>query len=189
MNTTLPAAVNETTNITTTQSPGEETGDLVNATLSTVAATNSSKTQNEENATSTDVGGVTGMPTDNNVTTTVIDTEVSVVDVTATVGKNLTSVPDPGPSTAGPLTTEADNLTLVNNASISTTESAGSVNSSLSGTATGAPHGGTVLLTTGANVTNIDAITTTTSTTTRTRTTTTTEELKVPTTSNPHVSA
>ena len=80
-NTTLPAVVNETSNITTTQSPGEGTADLVNATLSTLAATNSSKTQNGENATSTDVGGVTGMPTDKNVTTTVIDTEVSVVDV------------------------------------------------------------------------------------------------------------
>ena len=175
-NTTLP--LNETTNITTTQNPG----DVASATLSTVEATNSSKTQGEgtpENSTSTDEGGVTEMPSDNNVTTTVIDTEVSVVDVTATVGKNLTSVPDPGPSSAGPLTTESDNVTLANNASLSTTEATGGADSSLTGTTIG----GNVLQT---NVTNIDAITTTTSTTS---TTTTTEEVKVPTTSNPHVSA
>ena len=166
-NTTLP--LNETTNITTTQNPG----DVSNVTLSTVGT--------PENSTSTDQGGVTEMPSDNNVTTTVIDTEVSVVDVTATVGKNLTSVPDPGPSSAGPLTTESDNLTLANNAFLSTTEATDSGNSSLSETTIG----GNVLQT---NVTNIDAITTTTTTST-TSTTTTTEEVKVPTTSNPHVSA
>merc|ERR1719234_2742517 len=184
------ALVNETTNIATTQNPvvEDETGDPANATFSTVEATNSSLTQNTtdvegiaENVTITDLGEVTDSPADVNITT--IDTEVSIVDVTATVAKNLTSVPDPGPSSAGPLTTESDNVTLANNnASLSTTEAPGSENATLSVTAIVGN------MTTGANVTNVDSIKTTTTTTTTT-TTKTTEELKVPTTSNPHVSA
>merc|ERR1719234_2341327 len=188
-NTTL--LVNEMTNIATTQNPvvEDETGDPANATFSTVEATNSSLTQNTtdvegiaENVTITDLGEVTDSPADVNITT--IDTEVSIVDVTATVAKNLTSVPDPGPSSAGPLTTESDNVTLANNnASLSTTEAPGSENATLSVTAIG---GNT---STGTNVTNVDSIKTTTTTTTTTTTITTTEDLKVPTTSNPHVSA
>merc|ERR1719234_1258627 len=187
-NTTL--LVNEMTNIATTQNPvvEDETGDPANATFSTVEATNSSLTQNTtdvvgtaENVTITDQGEVTDSPADVNITT--IDAEVSIVDVTATVAKNLTSVPDPGPSTAGPLTTESDNVTLANdNAFLSTTEAPGSENATLSVTAIVGN------MTTGANVTNVDSIKTTTTTTTTT-TTKTTEELKVPTTSNPHVSA
>merc|ERR1719234_974364 len=188
-NTTM--LVNETTNIATTQNPvvEDETGDPANATFSTVEATNSSLTQNTtdvegiaENVTITDLGEVTDSPADVNITT--IDTEVSIVDVTATVAKNLTSVPDPGPSSAGPLTTESENVTLANtNASLSTTEAPGSENATLSVTAIG---GNT---STGTNVTNVDSIKTTTTTTTTTTTITTTEDLKVPTTSNPHVSA
>merc|ERR1719234_2210434 len=139
--------VNETTNTTTatTQNPvvEDETGDAANATLSTVEATNSSLTQNTtdvegaaENVTITDLGASTDSPADVNITS--IDTEVSIVDVTATVAKNLTSVPDPGPSTAGPLTTESDNVTLANdNAFLSTTEAPGSENATLSVTAIG----------------------------------------------------
>merc|ERR1719234_2307701 len=190
-NTTM--LVNETTNTTmaTTQNPvvEDETGDAANQTLSTVEATISSLTQNTtdvegtaENVTITDLGVATDSPADENIST--IDTEVSIVDVTATVAKNLTSVPDPGPSSAGPLTTESDNVTVANNnASLSTTEAPGSENATLSVTAIG---GNT---STGTNVTNVDSIKTTTTTTTTTTTITTTEDLKVPTTSNPHVSA
>merc|ERR1712218_520075 len=82
----------------------------------------------QDNTTVTDLGEVTEMPTVNNVTTNVIanDTEVSIVDVTTTAAKNLRSVPDPGPSSAGPLTTESD-LTLANN--VSTTEASEKANS------------------------------------------------------------
>merc|ERR1719234_2758778 len=144
-NTTM--LVNETTNTTmaTTQNPvvEDETGDAANQTLSTVEATISSLTQNTtdvegaaENVTITDLGVATDSPADENIST--IDTEVSIVDVTATVAKNLTSVPDPGPSSAGPLTTESDNVTLANNnASLSTTEAPGSENATLSVTAIG----------------------------------------------------
>ena len=177
------ALVNETTNITT-QNPVVEdvTGDAANSTVSTAEATNANITQNivdeegtQDNTTVTDLGEVTEMPTVNNVTTNVIanDTEVSIVDVTTTAAKNLTSVPDPGPSSAGPLTTESD-LTLANN--VSTTEAPGKANST---------SVDNIVTTAGTNVTNIDAI----KTTTTTSTTTTTEEVKIPTTSNPHVSA
>merc|ERR1712181_112454 len=137
----------ETTNITTatTQTPvvEDETGDAANQTLSTIEATNSSLTQNTtdvegaaENVTITDLGEVTDSPADVNITT--IDTAVSIVDVTATVAKNLTSVPVPGPSSAGPLTTESENVTLANNnATLSTTEAPGSENATLSVTAIG----------------------------------------------------
>ena len=178
--------VNETTN-TTTQNPVVEdvTGDAANSTVSTAEATNANITQSivdeegtQDNTTVTDLGEVTEMPTVSNVTTNVIanDTEVSIVDVTTTAAKNLTSVPDPGPSSAGPLTTESDLTLLANN--VSTTEAPGKANS------TSVQN---IVTTTGTNVTNIDAIKTTT--TTSTTTTTTTEEVKIPTTSNPHVSA
>ena len=175
----------------TTQNPvvEDETGGTANATLSTIEATNSNTTQNTtdvegaaENVTITDLGAATDSPAGENITTTTIDTEVSILDVTATEAKNLTSVPDPGPSSAGPLTTESDNVTLANNNA--TTEAPGSANSTLSVTAIG---GNT---TRGTNVTDVDATKrTTTTTTTTTTATTTTEELKVPATSNPHVSA
>ena len=185
--------VNETTNMTTQNPVVEEvTGDAANSTVSTAEATNANITQNivdeegtQDNTTVTDLGEVTEMPTVSNVTTNVIanDTEVSIVDVTTTAAKNLTSVPDPGPSSAGPLTTESD-LTLANN--VSTTEASGKANS------TSVQN---IVTTIGTNVTNIDMIKTTTTTsttnpaTTTTTTTTTTEEVKIPTTSNPHVSA
>ena len=172
-NTTLPA--NETA---ATQNP-----EIV--TLSTITAEDTNQTQttiteSQGNTTSGDLGGSTKIPLNSNVTVgTTLDTEISVVNVTATEGKNLTSPPNPEPSSASPLTTESALGAI--NSTVPITEAPGSSKSTLSVTTIG----GEVVQTTGLNKTNR----TTTTTSTTTTTTTPTEEPKIPTTSNPHVSS
>ena len=176
-NTTLPA--NETA---ATQNPE-------NVTLTTIMAEDTNQTQttiaeSQGNATSEDLGGSTQMPLNSNVTVgTTLDTEISVVNVTATEGKNLTNTPNPEPSSASPLTTES--ALEAGNSTAPITEAPGSSKSTLSVTTIG----GDVVQTIGLNKTNISANRTTTTTTTTTTPTTITEAPKIPTTSNPHVSS
>ena len=172
-NTTLPA--NETA---TTQNP-----EIV--TLSTITAEDTNQTQttiteSQGNTTSGDLGGSTKIPLNSNVTVgTTLDTEISIVNVTATEGKNMTNTPDPEPSSASPLTTES--ALEAGNSTLPITEAPGSSKSTLSVTTIG----GDVVQTIGLNKTNISANRTTTTTTP----TTVTEAPKIPTTSNPHVSS
>ena len=156
-----------------------------NVTLTTITAEDTNQTQttiaeSQGNATSEDLGGSTKTPLNSNVTVvTTLDSEISVVNVTATEGKNLTSPPNPEPSSASPLTTES--ALEEGNSTLPITEAPGSSKSTLSVTTIG----GEVVQTTGLNKTNR----TTTTTSTTTTTTTPTEEPKIPTTSNPHVSS
>ena len=158
-------------------------------TLSTITAEDTNQTQttiteSQGNTTSGDLGGSTKIPLNSNVTVgTTLDTEISIVNVTATEGKNLTNTPNPELSSASPLTTESALGAI--NSTVPITEAPGSSKSTLSVTTIG----GDVVQTIGLNKTNISANRTTTTTSTTTTTTTPTEEPKIPTTSNPHVSS
>merc|ERR1712126_469824 len=133
-------------------------------------------TESQGNTTSGDLGGSTHIPLNSNITVgTTLDTDISVVSVTATEGKNLTNTPDPELSSASPLTTES--ALEAGNSTLTITEAPKSSNSTLSVTTIG----GDVVQTTGLNKTNISANRTTTTSTTTT-TTTPTEEPKIPTT-------